>query len=241
MKSDADILIRRAQESFDRRDYVAALADFRDVVKDHPDFADVRHQMGLCLSFLGQPEEALAEFERALQSNDGYVAAHLNRAITLTELGRYDEASEAFERAAACEQEAGARYPASVAARLANAHASVGELYLAASDPDQAAEEFRRGLALRPTFHDIRNRLGEALMRRGELEQAREEFERTLAGNGRFMQARLNLGLVHFRSGRYDEAREAWEECRSQAPTSAQVRAYLRLLDERTASRNAAE
>jgi tetratricopeptide (TPR) repeat protein len=241
MKSDAEILIRRAREAFERRDYVAALADFREVAKDHPDFADVRHQMGLCLSFLGQPEEALTQFDRAIEVNDSYVAAHLNRAITLNELGRYDEASEAFERAATCERQVGGRYPASVAARLANAHADVGELYLAASDPDQAAEEFRRGLELRPTFHDIRNRLGEALMQQGELEAAREEFARTLEGNGRFMQARLNLGLVHFRNGRLDEAREAWEECRSQAPNSAQVRAYLRLLDEHTAGRNAGE
>lgn len=239
MKSDTDILIQRAREAFERRDYVAALADFRDVVKEHPHFADVRHQMGLCLSFLGQPEEALQQFDLALEANDTYVAAHLNRAITLNELGRYDEASDAFERAATCERQSGGRYPASVAARLANAHASVGELYMAASDPDQAAEEFRRGLELRPTFHDIRNRLGEALMQRGDLEAALEEFERTLEGNGRFLQARLNLGLVHYRNGRYDAAREAWQECRSQAPNSAQVRAYLQMLDERAASRHA--
>ena len=238
MKSDAEILIQRAREAFERRDYVAALADFREVVKDHPDFADVRHQMGLCLSFLGQPEEALTQFDRALETNECYVAAHLNRAITLNELGRYEEASDAFDRAATCEQ-VGGRYPASVAARLANAHAAVGELYLAAADPGQASEEFRRGLELRSNFHDIRNRLGEALMQLGELDAARDEFERALEGNGRFMQARLNLGLVHFRSGRLDEAREEWEECRSQAPNSAQVRAYLRLLDERTAGRNA--
>nr|NIP79492.1 tetratricopeptide repeat protein [Gemmatimonadota bacterium]NIQ54221.1 tetratricopeptide repeat protein [Gemmatimonadota bacterium]NIU74429.1 tetratricopeptide repeat protein [Gammaproteobacteria bacterium]NIX44409.1 tetratricopeptide repeat protein [Gemmatimonadota bacterium]NIY08631.1 tetratricopeptide repeat protein [Gemmatimonadota bacterium] len=137
----------------------------------------------------------------------------------------------AFERAAECEQRVGGRYPASVSARIANGHASVGELYMAASAPVEAAREFRKALELRPQFTDIRNRLGEALLQGGELEAAEDELERALENNGRFLRARLNLGLVHFRRGDRDAAREEWEECRSQDPHSPQVRAYLQLLD----------
>ncbi|HUG40837.1 MAG TPA: tetratricopeptide repeat protein [Longimicrobiales bacterium] len=234
---DADQLLDRARESFERRDYLAALADLREIVDAHPHFADVRHLMGLCLSLLGQPENALDQFDRALVENDAYIEAHLNRAITLNELGRYDEAREAFARAAECEGKVGGRFPASVSARLANAHAGMGELYMAASAPAEAAAQFRRALELRGTFHDIRNRLGEALMQLGKLEEARGEFERALEGNGRFLQARLNLGLVHYRSGALDAAREHWEEARSQDPSSPQVRAYLRLLEEQKAER----
>ena len=132
-RNEADQLLQRARGSFERRDYVAALADLREIVDQHPHFADVRHLMGLCLSFLGQPENALDQFDRALAENDGYIEAHLNRAITLNELGRYDEAREAFDRAAECEGRAGGRFQSSVSARLANAHAGIGELYLAAS------------------------------------------------------------------------------------------------------------
>lgn len=235
--AEADTLLERARASFERRDYVAALADLREITENHPHFADVRHLMGLCLSFLGQPENALDQFDRAIEENDAYIEAHLNRAITLNELGRYDEAREAFERAAACETRAGGRFPSSVSARLANAHAGVGELYMAATAPAEAAEQFRRALELRPGFHDIRNRLGEALMQLGQLEEARTEFEAALEGNGRFLQARLNLGLLHYRSGDVDAAREHWQEARSQDPSSPQVRAYLRLIEEQKASR----
>ena len=230
--SDApDPRIQRAREAFDRRDYVAALTDLREVVAENPDFADVHHLMGLCLSLLGQPEEALEEFDAAIAANGEYIEAHLNRAITLNELGRYDEAREAFGRAASCEERVGGRFPAAVSARLANAHAAVGELYMAAAGAGEAVREFRKALELRATFHDIRNRLAEALMQLGDLDAAQDELERVLAGNGRFLQARLNLGLIHYRRGHHDAAREEWEECRSQDPNSPQVRAYLRLLD----------
>lgn len=231
MTTEASKLLTRARAAFERRDYVAALADARELVEGHPHFADVRHLMGMCLSMLGQPEEALEQFDMALAENDAYIDAHLCRAITLNELGRLDEARESFERAADHEERLGGRFPTSVSARLANAHATVAELYLAAGAADAAVKELGRALELRPGFHDLRNRLGEALMQLGDLDAARAELERALDGNGRFLRARLNLGLVHYRAGRRDDAREAWEEGRSQDPANAQVRAYLHLLE----------
>lgn len=231
MTEEAERLIQRARESYQRRDYVAALTDLREVEGNHPHFADVHHLMGLCLSLLGQPDAALEHFDRAVAENEDYVEAHLNRAITLNELGRYDEASDAFDRAAASERESGGRFSSSESARIANAHAAVAELYLAAGAPGRAADELRTALELRPDFHDLRNRLGEALLQHGELDAAREEFERALEGNGRFLRARLNLGLLLYRAGDHEGAREQWEESRSQDPNSPQVRAYLNLLD----------
>lgn len=234
MNPEAEQLIKRAREAYERRDYVAALADLREVAERRPVFADVRNLMGLCLSLLGQPEAALEQFDAALEQNEGYIEAHLNRGITLNELGRFEEGHAAVEAAARYEGEDGGRFRASVSARLANAHAALGDLYLAASAPTSAQQEYRRALELRPGFPDIRNRLGEALLQRGELEEARQEFERVLAGNGRFVRARLNLGLVHYRAGRKEEAREEWEECRSQDPSSPRAQAYLRLLEPRS-------
>lgn len=231
MSSDPSRLILAAREAYERRDYQDALTSLQAVVEDNPHFADVRNLMGLCLSFLGRPEEAIEQFDRALEANECYIEALLNRAITLNELGRFDEARTTFDQAGDCEQRDSTRFPASVSARIANAYLQVGELYMAASAPVEAAAEFRRALDLRPHFHDIRNRLGEALLQTGALDEARTEFERVLDGNDRFVRARLNLGLVLYRSGDAGAARAQWLECLEQDSANPQARAYLRLVD----------
>ncbi|HEX6589062.1 MAG TPA: tetratricopeptide repeat protein, partial [Longimicrobiales bacterium] len=132
METQLDQLIERGRHAYERRDYVSALAYFRSVIDTNPRYPDIRHLTGLCLSFLGQTEDALREFEAACALNDTYVEAHLNRAITLNELGRYDDAREAFGRATDLEQGRSERFPAAVSAKLANAHLHVGDLYMAA-------------------------------------------------------------------------------------------------------------
>ncbi len=235
MELNTDQLIDRGRQAFERRDYAAALADFREVLDRHGHFADVRHLAGLCLSFLGQPEAALEEFDRALELNGEYIEAHLNRAITLNELGRYEEAQQAFEDAWRCESQAEGPFPAAISARLANAHASLGDLYLEAGAPTEAADQYRVALRMRPRFLDIRNKLAQALLQLGELEEAEKELRFALEGNPRFLAARLNLGLVNFRRERFDNAARQWEQCSEQQPGNPQVRAYLAMLQRRAA------
>jgi len=221
----------RARHAFEHRDYNGALGDFRDLLDHYPGYADVRHMCGLCLTFLGHPEEALDEFDLALAVNDQYVEAHLNRALVLNEIGRYDEAAQAFERAGYYEYAVAGRFPAAITARLAHAHAQVGDLYNEAGAPIEAAAQYRRALELRPRFHDIRNKLAQALLQTGDVGGAVDHLTVALAGNPRFVPARLNLGLALFRQGDRSGARREWEECRAQDPSSPQVAAYLALLD----------
>ncbi len=224
-------LIERGRRSYERADYVAALADFREVLNQNPQYADIRHLAGLCLSFLGQSEAALEEFDRALSLNDQYVEAHLNRALVLNDLGRYDEARAAFERAGYYEYAVAGRFPAAITARLANKHAEVGDLYQEAGAPTEAAAQFRRALELRPKFHDIRNKLAQSLLQVGDLEGAVQELKTALEGNPRYVPARLNLGLAYLRAGQKDAAAHEWRICREHEPSNPQVRAYLALLD----------
>src|SRR5688572_860944 len=85
MENDLQQVIQQGRQAFERRNYAEALASFRQVLDQNPNFADIRHLAGLCLSFLGQNESAVQEFDAAVRLNDKYVEAHLNRAIVLTE------------------------------------------------------------------------------------------------------------------------------------------------------------
>jgi len=227
MDTQVSQLIFEAKESFARGDFRAALKLFRQVLLRHPDFADIRNYAGLCLSFLGEPQEAIEQFDEALARNPGYVEAHINRALTLNNVGRLEEGREAFDRAARYAQQGGGDFSAAAAARLANAHAATGDLYAAARAFGRAAEEYRKALLLRPRFQDIRNKLGYCLLQQGDLEAAEAELRAALAANERFLAARLNLGLVLARMGRREEAAVQWRRCEQQEPDHPQVRAYL--------------
>lgn len=224
--------IRQGREAFDRCEYGPALVQFRRVLDANPQFADVQHMAGLSLSFLGQPEEALAAFDRALALNDGYVEAHLHRAITLSELSRYEDAAKAFDEARACEEAKAGRFPASALARLANAHAVVGDLYIEVDAPAEASEQYQAAVELRPAFADIRVKLARAFMEMGNLTGAEEQLGIALDTNPNFLGARMDLGRVYYRKGDYERAGREWRRCREHAPDAPQLRAYLSMLED---------
>jgi tetratricopeptide (TPR) repeat protein len=115
----------------------------------------------------------------------------------------------------------------------------VGDIYVRAGAVDLAEEQYRRALALRPRFQDIRNKLAQCLLQRGEYEAAVSELREALAWNERFLAARLNLGLALARLGRWDEAVGEWRRCEEQEPEHPQVRAYLATVGGRRAEADA--
>lgn len=223
--------IARGREALARGNHLGALAEFQAAADAEPGFADVQNLRGLALALLGRPEEAVEAFDRALALNPRYVEAHLNRAVTLNDLGRLDEAREAFQRAADADEEAGGRFPAAVSAKLANAHADLGDLYLAAGAPEEALTQFRRAVSLRPRFLDIRNRLARTLIDLARPDDAADELRALLRANPSFAAARANLGLALFRAGRVAAAEAEWGRCLEQRPGDPQVSSYLGMLD----------
>jgi tetratricopeptide (TPR) repeat protein len=227
-------LIARGKESFARNQYLAALADLQEVAALHPGFADVQNLIGLCLSLLGRPEEAVEAFRRAVERNQGYVEAHLNLAITLNDLGRFDEARGEFQAASeADEEKASGPFPSAAAARLANKHGELGDLYAEAGAPAEAVREYRRAVDLRPQFLDIRNKLARTLIDVGDAAAAAEELGQVVELRPAFAAARANLGLALFRLGRFEEAESEWQRCLQQQPDNAQVSGYLGMLARR--------
>jgi tetratricopeptide (TPR) repeat protein len=231
MQSHLRQLKQQGLQAFERKDYATALEYFQAFLEERPGFADIRHSAGLCLGLLGRTEEALEQLDLAIEVNPGYVEAHVNRALLLQELGRYDEAREAFALARRHERQGHGRFPSAVTARLAHAHAEVGDLYMDAGAPDEAVAQYELALQLRPEFHDIRNRHATALLELGRTMQAVEQLRMVLEENPHYIDARLNLGLARFRQGRLNEAGIEWEACRVQQPSHPQVSAYLSMLE----------
>lgn len=226
-KQNARELVAVGVGAWERDDFESALATFRQVLDDHPYFADVHNKAGLCLAMLDRHDEALTHFDAALKLNPAYAEAHLNRGIVLNELGRHDEAQAALARANELDTRDSRAFPSDVGNRIAVTHAQLGDLYLVANHPQDAARHYEAALAVRPRFMDIRSKFAESLIELGELERAREELLVVLEARPGFVGARIRLGLVHHRLGDNQAAVAEWTRCAAEDPEDMRPRAYL--------------
>lgn len=220
-------VVARGLSAWERDDFEAALGTFRQVLRDHPYFADVHNKAGLCLAMLGRPDEALEHFDTALELNSSYAEAHLNRGIVLNDLGRHEEAHAAFSRAGELDARDARDFPSEVGNRIAITHAQLGDLYLVANHPQEAAEQYGAALEVRPRFMDIRSKFAEALMELGDLDRARSELQDILEARPGFVGARVRLGVVLHRLGDDEAAIREWRRCAEDAPDDMRPRAYL--------------
>ena len=226
-RQQARDIVARGVSAWERDDFESALATFREVLEEHPSFADVHNKAGLCLAMLGRMEEGLEHFEQAIKLNAAYAEAHLNRAIVLNELGRHDEAQAAFSRADELDSRDSATFPSDVGNRIAVTHAQLGDLYLVANHPQEAAKHYKAALEIRPRFMDIRSKFAESLIELGDLHKAKEELDTILEARPNFVGARVRLGVVLHRLGDNQAAVREWMRCASEDPEDMRPRAYL--------------
>jgi tetratricopeptide (TPR) repeat protein len=225
--------IALARERFALRDYHGTVLLLREAVANGHDFPDARHLLGLALSLLDRPEEALVEFDAALARNPRYLEAHVNRAVLLAGLGREEEAQEAFRVAGELGRADASGFPAAVGNRLANAHVALGHEYRQAGALEEAEFQYRRALELRPTFPDVRIALARTLLERGAQREAAAELDAVLVTRPDLLDAVLLRGLAAYLLGDLDGATASWERAGRLAPDEPRVETYRAMLARR--------
>ena len=238
--SPVSYLLARGKAAFHAGAYATALQVFDEVLTRHPDYADVHNLRGLCLVSMNLPAEALNAFDRAIEINSEFVDALVNRGRVLYQLGRQRDAQLSIQRSMELrEREAGDRYPSEFAARAAETHAELGDLYAEKGFFLEASMQYRCACELRPDFVDMRNKLGSTLLELALYEAAIRELRRALVDNPNYLDARINLGLALFRSGNEGAARQEWHHCLALDPTHMGVQNCLAMLEEENLSARA--
>ncbi len=230
MAGQTERLLARARDRFTVQDYYGAVYLLEEIVASGRAFADVHHLIGVSLSLVGRPQEALREFGRALELNPRYLEALIHQGLILSELGRSAESEESFRRAAASVAPPANGLPAPVAAKLANQHAELGDAYAEAGALSEAIEQYTRALELGPGFHDLRYRMARLMLEAGRALEARESLEEVINARPNFVDAEAALGLAHYLSGDGVGARDVWRACLARRPENARVEAYLAML-----------
>jgi Flp pilus assembly protein TadD len=176
---------------------------------------------------LGDLEGALESFHKALELAPTYAEAHFNLGIVLNELGRHEEAAASFRRAQELDTRDGTRFASQVGHQIANAHAHLGDLYMAAESWASAVAQYRAALEVRPRYLDVREKLAEALLADGDAAGARHELERVLDEGPGFVEARLRLGVALQRLEDVEGAVREWKRVLAVRPDDRRVHAYL--------------
>ncbi len=88
------MILNKGLNCINRGDFQEAVAHFLDAVAICPQYADVRHYLGLCYLNQGMVDLAIGQFRKALEINPSFKAARLSLAGTYVKAGKTDPAIE---------------------------------------------------------------------------------------------------------------------------------------------------
>jgi tetratricopeptide (TPR) repeat protein len=230
--------LRLGTRFFERGLVEPAFEQLERVVRARPEFADVHYMLGMLHERRGELEAAIACLSEALRLNPRYAEARLALTTVYEQRGDYARSEEIAGSAPS--QHTGQLDP-TTDAKLANLQAALGDAYREVGELSDAVEAYRKALARRPDFLDVRYRLALALREAGLASQAIRELERALRRNPEWTQARVQLGLTYYSLGKWSRARTLWEQCLADEPGRADIQMYLSLQDGNQAPEDANE
>jgi tetratricopeptide (TPR) repeat protein len=158
METDLKELYQTGKESFQKGVYPKAQECFEKFIKKNKEFADVFNMLGIIYHGQGNFTKAVESFEKALKINSKYTEAALNLSVTYNDLGQYARAKEVYSKATKAKRlESVAELQDDYArAKVANMHSELGDVYRSIGLYDEAIEEYRKALKLKPQFVDIK-------------------------------------------------------------------------------------
>lgn len=231
-------LLERGRGHYRSGQYDKAEKSLTPLVRDRVPYADVYAMLGAIHYQKGRLLDAMSLLDEALRLNPGYTEAALHLALTYNDLGKYEEAKNVHERMLASRKNAGPdTVDPFVKGKIANMHAEVGRAYEQAGLYAEATEEYRRALALCPTYADIRTRLGGCLRVAGNLTASERELAKVKKEHPNLVAPRLQLGMTYFASGKRKDAAREWREALAMEPENKFAKLYVKMLEEAAANR----
>jgi arylsulfatase A-like enzyme/Tfp pilus assembly protein PilF len=204
-----------------------ALANFRAIVADNPQMADVWSEIGGLELRLGRPEAAVGAYKQLVEVAPHDPAALINVADTLLLLGRLDEAQAQATVAAATGSTTDPRW-------RAKAHQTLAMIAIARHDGNRAREEARRAQEVDPTLPMPQFAEGLIRYNAGEYQAAVPFLAQALQQSaGRTVQIpelRYYLGDALARLERYAEAEPMLRTEVRLFPSELRARAALAML-----------
>jgi len=224
------IALETGRELYVAREYARAEPYLSQVAAANVPYADVYNMLGVIHHDQGHFSKAQSCFEEALRINPGYTEAGLNLAVTYNDMGKYQEARETYRAALGHSATPGTRIDAFTMGKIANMYSEIAQVYATAGALEDAISEYRRALALRPQFVDIRLKLAETLRDAGRAGEALTEVNTLLEHNPAFTPGRIFKAITEFSAGNAEAAARELEGVLQGNPDHSRARAYLEMI-----------
>lgn len=91
-------LMNKGLKLMKEREYGGATNAFFEAISMCPDYADLRHYLGLCCIRQGMMEVAAGQFAKALELNPNFITAAVNLAIAYEKSGKHDLAIQTLQQ-----------------------------------------------------------------------------------------------------------------------------------------------
>ena len=224
-------LVARGRAHYAAGEHAEAIACLTEALREKAAYADVYNMMGVMVHQQGRLTDAEEMFRQALELNPAYTEAALNLTVTLNDLGQYAEAQAIYQQAMQAVKHAPRELDPFVKGKIANLHAELGATYRAVGAHEDAIREYRRAMALCPSFADVRTELAKTLHEAGDRAGALRELELVRAEHPRFVPALLQLGLAYHAAGRAADAASQWRAALAIDPANRAAKLYMAMHD----------
>ncbi len=202
---------------------------FEDALTVEADSLSARFGLGRAALLEADFQRAVRLLEEILARDPTAVAAHYPLGMAYRGMGEHERA----ERHLAQRQDAGLGPHDPLMIELdalldsPRAHETRGVAALDRGDWNEAADHFRRGLALEPDHPALRHRVGTALYMMGDHVGALAEFERVVKTSPNYPGAHYSIGVILQAEGRHPEAVERFLATLRYQPTDGDARLRL--------------
>ncbi|MFH1829491.1 MAG: tetratricopeptide repeat protein [Pseudomonadota bacterium] len=222
-------ILQIGKQHFDNKRYAQAEQYLRRVIDEHPHYADVFNMLGVIAHVEGKFATAVDCFDKALKINPRYTEAMLNLAVLYNDLGQYDKARELYSRLKSRKIKSTCQIEPVLRGKLSNLHADIGDIYRSIGLFGMAIDEYKKALALNPSYLDIRTKLGQALREHGFMNESLAELKEVLKNKALYGPALIQMGVTYYTMDNVSDAKKAWKKVLENEPNNEYAKMYLRL------------
>lgn len=207
-------LQQRASALYQSGQLEEALAVCAEIIRRHPERADLHAFAGVIALKLGNNESAAGFYRAAVDRQPGFTEAHYNLGTALLRFEKFDDAVTSFRRAVELNPD------------LAPAHHNLGNALQALGQLEEAGAAYRTTLDLAPRAADTIRNLGMVLQKLKRTGEAEEAFRRAIAIKPGWSSAYNNLVNLLLETGAGEAAIEACDQWLARAPGSIEAMAF---------------